>query len=138
MALSTAISPPADILRRSREAQTQEWRPKTEHPFERRPVMEHASERRSKTTQTQEQQMLEPHTRSVQTQATQETQEPQEPHTMAGHTKDEPQAAEGAEPWRRRRTTTAVASPAATAWWLSSDAEHAHTACPLRPFAHMV
>ncbi|KAJ2460139.1 hypothetical protein GGI03_005356, partial [Coemansia sp. RSA 2337] len=25
-----------------------------------------------------------------------------------------------------------------TAWWLSSDGEHAHTACPLRPFAHMV
>ncbi|KAJ2381020.1 hypothetical protein GGI05_006118, partial [Coemansia sp. RSA 2603] len=25
-----------------------------------------------------------------------------------------------------------------SAWWLSSDAEHAHTACPLRPFAHMV
>ncbi|KAJ1730712.1 hypothetical protein LPJ61_002876 [Coemansia biformis] len=25
-----------------------------------------------------------------------------------------------------------------TPWWLSSDAEHAHTACPLRPFAHMV
>ncbi|KAJ1999479.1 hypothetical protein GGI04_004555 [Coemansia thaxteri] len=24
------------------------------------------------------------------------------------------------------------------AWWLSSDGEHAHTACPLRPFAHMV
>ncbi|KAJ1810429.1 hypothetical protein LPJ75_004218, partial [Coemansia sp. RSA 2598] len=24
------------------------------------------------------------------------------------------------------------------AWWLSSDTEHAHTACPLRPFAHMV
>ncbi|KAI9469524.1 hypothetical protein LPJ78_005612 [Coemansia sp. RSA 989] len=23
-------------------------------------------------------------------------------------------------------------------WWLSPDAEHAHTACPLRPFAHMV
>ncbi|KAJ2813123.1 hypothetical protein H4S07_000917 [Coemansia furcata] len=23
-------------------------------------------------------------------------------------------------------------------WWLSSDGEHAHTACPLRPFAHMV
>ncbi|KAJ2857719.1 hypothetical protein J3B02_000813 [Coemansia erecta] len=23
-------------------------------------------------------------------------------------------------------------------WWLSSDSEHAHTACPLRPFAHMV
>ncbi|KAJ2475026.1 hypothetical protein IWW56_005607, partial [Coemansia sp. RSA 2131] len=58
---------------------------------------------------------------------------------MAGHTKDEPQAADGAEPWGRRRTTTAVASTAAApAWWLSSDAEHAHTACPLRPFAHMV
>ncbi|KAJ2777553.1 hypothetical protein H4R18_005102 [Coemansia javaensis] len=26
----------------------------------------------------------------------------------------------------------------ATPWWLSSDGEHAHTACPLRPFAHMV
>ncbi|KAJ2701844.1 hypothetical protein FB645_004517 [Coemansia sp. IMI 203386] len=25
-----------------------------------------------------------------------------------------------------------------SAWWLSSDTEHAHTACPLRPFAHMV
>ncbi|KAJ2552875.1 hypothetical protein EV175_003149 [Coemansia sp. RSA 1933] len=25
-----------------------------------------------------------------------------------------------------------------TPWWLSSDGEHAHTACPLRPFAHMV
>ncbi|KAJ2609482.1 hypothetical protein H4S08_004024, partial [Coemansia sp. RSA 1365] len=23
-------------------------------------------------------------------------------------------------------------------WWLNSDGEHAHTACPLRPFAHMV
>ncbi|KAJ2162222.1 hypothetical protein GGF46_000839 [Coemansia sp. RSA 552] len=23
-------------------------------------------------------------------------------------------------------------------WWLSPDSEHAHTACPLRPFAHMV
>ncbi|KAJ2702166.1 hypothetical protein H4218_000968 [Coemansia sp. IMI 209128] len=27
---------------------------------------------------------------------------------------------------------------ASTPWWLSSDGEHAHTACPLRPFAHMV
>ncbi|KAJ2123553.1 hypothetical protein IW147_002464 [Coemansia sp. RSA 720] len=143
MALSTAIPPPADILRRPREVQTQEWRPKTEHASERRPKMEHSSERRSKTTQT-----LEPHTRTAQTQEQQtleahtrtaQTQEPQEPHTMAGHTKDEPQAADGAEPWGRRRTTTAVASTAAApAWWLSSDAEHAHTACPLRPFAHMV
>ncbi|KAJ2715666.1 hypothetical protein H4R19_001076 [Coemansia spiralis] len=31
-----------------------------------------------------------------------------------------------------------AAAPPRTPWWLSSDAEHAHTACPLRPFAHMV
>ncbi|KAJ2726031.1 hypothetical protein GGI07_000814 [Coemansia sp. Benny D115] len=29
-------------------------------------------------------------------------------------------------------------APPRPAWWLSSDTEHAHTACPLRPFAHMV
>ncbi|KAJ1719131.1 hypothetical protein LPJ53_006048 [Coemansia erecta] len=35
-------------------------------------------------------------------------------------------------------TCTAASLDPSLAWWLSSDAEHAHTACPLRPFAHMV
>ncbi|KAJ2779257.1 hypothetical protein GGI15_003928 [Coemansia interrupta] len=33
---------------------------------------------------------------------------------------------------------TAAGFDPSSAWWLSSDTEHAHTACPLRPFAHMV
>ncbi|KAJ2799490.1 hypothetical protein H4R20_004422 [Coemansia guatemalensis] len=28
--------------------------------------------------------------------------------------------------------------PRRAPWWLNSDGEHAHTACPLRPFAHMI
>ncbi|KAJ1666818.1 hypothetical protein IW140_002527 [Coemansia sp. RSA 1813] len=39
---------------------------------------------------------------------------------------------------RPRRQLTAEPAELETPWWLSSDAEHAHTACPLRPFAHMV
>ncbi|KAJ2507460.1 hypothetical protein GGI11_006346, partial [Coemansia sp. RSA 2049] len=41
--------------------------------------------------------------------------------------------------WSRVLGTPArAAMPEPTPWWLSSDGEHAHTACPLRPFAHMV
>ncbi|KAI8320293.1 hypothetical protein GQ54DRAFT_222975 [Martensiomyces pterosporus] len=29
-------------------------------------------------------------------------------------------------------------APAPPPWWLDSDGVHAHTACPLRPFAHMI
>ncbi|KAJ1849009.1 hypothetical protein LPJ70_000718 [Coemansia sp. RSA 2708] len=45
-------------------------------------------------------------------------------------------AQEPAERWTPPSTQATHAAP--TPWWLSSDAEHAHTACPLRPFAHMV
>ncbi|KAJ1995568.1 hypothetical protein GGI25_001135 [Coemansia spiralis] len=40
--------------------------------------------------------------------------------------------------WTQQPLPSSNSNAPQTPWWLTSDAEHAHTACPLRPFAHMV
>ncbi|KAJ2356787.1 hypothetical protein IWW50_002384 [Coemansia erecta] len=113
MALSTATQPPADILRRQQKTEQPPAdilrRPKTQQPS-----ADIQQQQQPRTVRTKE-----PHTEELQAEPA---------HTQT----------QGAEPWARRRSKPVFAGAAPTPWWLSSDAEHAHTACPLRPFAHMV